>query len=312
MSKILAVCGATGKQGGSVLNYVLKDPELSKQYKIRAITSNPDSEKAQDLKKKKVEVVQGDFADQASLERALVGAHTIFIMTTPAFGPGAYDVQYDQGKRIVDAAVASGIQYIIFSTLPSIIEMTNGECKNIPQFDSKAAVEKYIRGLSVKSSFYAGGSFMENFQEQTFLAPQKDANGTWVLTRNMTPEGRIPLIDASGDTGKFVGAILAEPDKFEGKTLRGAERTYSMKEVTALLAKSAGQEIVYRQVSDREMQDSLPDFLAPIFTEGFPFMEKMGYFGPGQEDLIKWSVGNARGKVTTFEEFLEAHPFRLE
>ena len=27
----------------------------------------------------------------------------------------------------------------------------------------------------------------------------------------------MPLIDAVGDTGKFVGAILGEPDRYEGK-----------------------------------------------------------------------------------------------
>ena len=59
MSKILAVFGATGQQGSSVINYVLQDPELSQEYKIRAITRDVNSEKAKQLKEK-VEVVYGD------------------------------------------------------------------------------------------------------------------------------------------------------------------------------------------------------------------------------------------------------------
>ena len=43
MSKLLVVFGATGQQGVSVVNYVLKDPTLSKQFKIRAITRHVSS-----------------------------------------------------------------------------------------------------------------------------------------------------------------------------------------------------------------------------------------------------------------------------
>lgn len=92
MSKILAVFGATGVQGGSVVNYVLNSPELSQEYKIRAITRDVNTDKAKQLKEK-VEVVQGDMTDSASLKTALAGAHTVFVVTTPSFGPDALEVE---------------------------------------------------------------------------------------------------------------------------------------------------------------------------------------------------------------------------
>jgi len=79
MSRVLAVFGATGQQGSSVINYVLNDPDLSNQYQIRAITRNVDSDIAKELKKK-VDVVQGDVTDPASLEMALENVHTVFVM----------------------------------------------------------------------------------------------------------------------------------------------------------------------------------------------------------------------------------------
>ncbi|RYP82899.1 hypothetical protein DL769_001508 [Monosporascus sp. CRB-8-3] len=57
MAKILAVFGATGQQGGSVINYVLNVLDLSREYKIRAITRDVGSERARQLKEK-VEVVK--------------------------------------------------------------------------------------------------------------------------------------------------------------------------------------------------------------------------------------------------------------
>lgn len=83
MSNILAVFGATGQQGSSVVNNVLADTELSQKFKIRAITRDNTSEKAKQLQLKGVEVAQGDATDRASIETALTGVHTVFIMTAP-------------------------------------------------------------------------------------------------------------------------------------------------------------------------------------------------------------------------------------
>ena len=46
MAKTIAVFGAIGQQGGAVVRAMLKD----KQYVVRAITRNPDSEKGIRLK----------------------------------------------------------------------------------------------------------------------------------------------------------------------------------------------------------------------------------------------------------------------
>jgi uncharacterized protein YbjT (DUF2867 family) len=310
MSKVLAVFGATGQQGGSVINHVLNDPELSEKYKIRAITRDVNSEKAKQLKEK-VEVVQGDVLNPASLEAALTGTHTVFAMTTPSFGPDGLEVEYNSGKTIADIAVEKGAQYIIFSTLPPVKEISGGKYTKVTPFDAKAKAEQYIRDLPIKSAFYSGASFMENFQSQTFLAPRQAPDGNWVLARHVSPKTQFPLIDAVRDTGKFVGAILAEPDKYEGKTFCAAAAIYSLEEIAAILSKATGKTVVYKQIPLKDFKESLPPFLVDIFVEGFSFGEEFGYFGPDSEKLIAWAAKNARGRLSTFEEYLEAHPFQL-
>ncbi|XDG02546.1 hypothetical protein ABKA04_002161 [Annulohypoxylon sp. FPYF3050] len=313
MSEILAVFGATGHQGSSVINYVLNDPELSKQYKIRAITRDVNSDKVKTLKEK-VEVVHGDVFDRASLATALTGAHTVFSMTVPSFAPNGFEIEFNSGKATADVAVEKGAKYIIFSTLPNCTEISGGKYTKVTPFDAKAAIEKYIRGLPIQSAFLSAGSFMENFAEQTFLGPRKEADGTWILARNISPQTEYPLIDAVGDTGKFVGAILAEPEKYEGMTFCAATRMYTLEEIVATIAKSTGKKAVYKQISTEEFRENMgvPGVLADIFEEGFKCMEEYGYFGPEGEKLVKWAAENARGRLSTFEEYLERHPLKLE
>lgn len=130
MSKTLAVFGATGNQGSSVITHVLNDPELSETYRLRAITRDTSTEPARALASKLGslgEVVAGDANDRASLEKALEGVHTVFSMTTPVFGPDGFDAEFTAGKNIADAAVAKGVEYIFFSTLPNVSEISGGK-----------------------------------------------------------------------------------------------------------------------------------------------------------------------------------------
>jgi uncharacterized protein YbjT (DUF2867 family) len=314
MSKILAVLGATGQQGSGVVEYVVHDPELSRQWKVHAITRNVDSDKAKALKEE-VKVVQADATDRASLAKALEGVHTLFAMTTPVFGvENPLEAEFEVIKTIADVAVEQGIQYIIFSTLPSCREISNGKYTAVAPFDAKAKGKEYIETLPIKSSFYCPGSFMENFASQPMLAPRQDPNqkDTWLFTRNMTPETEMPLIDAIGDGGKWVGAILAEPDKYEGKTICAATRMYSMKEMATALSKSTGKNVVYKQVSNEDFAKSLPDMVAALFVDYFGYINDYGYYGPGTEEKVEWAAKQARGKLSTFEGFLEKHPYKLK
>lgn len=55
--KILLVFGATGAQGGSVVDAVLRDSQLSSEYNMRGITRDPSKSKGQELARRGVEPV---------------------------------------------------------------------------------------------------------------------------------------------------------------------------------------------------------------------------------------------------------------
>lgn len=66
MTKSIAVLGATGQQGGGVVNVLLETPG----WKVRAITRNVDGDKAKALAARGAEVVAANIDDEASLIKA--------------------------------------------------------------------------------------------------------------------------------------------------------------------------------------------------------------------------------------------------
>lgn len=308
MAKMLVVFGATGQQGGSVLNAVVNDTELFQIYKVRAVTRDPSSEKAQALKKRDINVVAGDLLDKSTLESALVGAHTVFALTPAAFGLNAFEVEYNGGKNVADAAVAAGAEYLILSTLPNVTKVSGGKYTKVTGFDAKAKVEEYTRTLPIKSAFFSPGSFMQNYQ--TIMAPREAPDGRYSIARHVSPKTQLPLIDTVDDAGKFVGAILAEPDKFEGQTLCSATKLYTMEEIAAAISNATGKTVTYSQIPQEVFRKDLPPW-GDVLIEMMKYQQDFGYYGPETKDLVAFAAANARGKVNTFEEYLAAHPLQM-
>lgn len=160
MSKLITVFGATGQQGGSVIRSILQDDILSKEFKIRGITRDTSKPAAQALLKQGVELVsvrwqhlsgrfnwtltsnQADMNSKESLVKAIQGSHSVFLVTTPAWGVAGSDAELVHGKNVADVAKESDVQHLIFSSLLDVTKETAGRLKHVPHFDQKAQVEQ--------------------------------------------------------------------------------------------------------------------------------------------------------------------------
>ncbi|KAH0556477.1 hypothetical protein GP486_005619 [Trichoglossum hirsutum] len=297
MSKLLVVFGATGQQGGSVVNCVINDSELSKTYKVRGVTRDPSKGAAKALKQKGVEIVKGDLDNTESLEQALCGAHTVFAVTTTDYDDRTKEIA--QGKTVADMAVAAGVQYFIFSTLPHVGINSGGKYTHCYMFDYKAIVEDYIRGLPMKSAFFAPGAFMSNFTKM--MAPYPAGDGTYIISNTVTPQTEIPLLNVAADAGKYVCAILAEPANYEGKVLSAATRLYSFGEAVQIISKLSGKTITYKQLPNNA-------FRLADHAEMLLYFQDFGYYGENTKEKVEWTARNARGRLTTFEEYIAKNP----
>lgn len=134
-----------------------------------------------------------------SIRNALEGSHSVFLVTTPAWGIAESDAELVHGKNVADVAKELNILHLIFSSLLNVTETTAGRLKNVHHFDHKAQVEQYIRSLGVPATFVLPGYFMTNYSVVGLL--RKGENGVWTLAYPVGKESKFPLIDIAGDMG---------------------------------------------------------------------------------------------------------------
>lgn len=184
MSKLIAVVGATGNQGGSVASTFLSSPG----WTVRAITRNTSSPKAQALASRGAELFKADLDDSKSLEEAFRGANAIFVVSdfwgiygdpanqdkrTPEqpLNVYAYDREVQQLKNAIDAAAANidGLDRFVLSSLADVTKWSGGKYTHVYHFDSKAHAEAYGKEthpeLWKKTSIFQAGLFLSNFVE---------------------------------------------------------------------------------------------------------------------------------------------------
>lgn len=139
---------------------------------------------------------------KASVRDALKGSHTVFLMTAPVINQ--WDLEKAQGKNVADVCEELGVEHLIFSSLLSIAELTNGRRTSVHPTEAKAEVERYIRAKNIPSSFVLTGVFMHNFVLPPWANFRKGEDGTLVWTIPGSSEAKIPLIDNEKDVGKHV------------------------------------------------------------------------------------------------------------
>ena len=104
--KIFVVFGATGNQGGSVINAILGDPKTADEFKIRGITRDPSKPNAKALEARGVECVAADINNKDQIKSAFDGAYAVFAMTNYWEKMDA-ELEIRQGKNIADLAKVS-------------------------------------------------------------------------------------------------------------------------------------------------------------------------------------------------------------
>src|SRR5438128_8473973 len=149
--KLIAVIGATGQQGGGVLRAL----QARGQFKVRALTRNPD--KHRELAE---EVVAADLGKPETLKAAFAGAHGVFLVTN--FLEAGTD-ELKQATAAIRAAKDAGVKHLIWSTLPNVEAISGGKF-DVPHFTGKAKVDSIVKAAGFAShTFVIAPFYFQNF-----------------------------------------------------------------------------------------------------------------------------------------------------
>jgi len=237
------VIGATGNQGGSVVQAL-----LPKGYNIRTITRNPDSPKAKKLAEQGVEVLKGDFSDSDSLLKAATGMDTVYAMTTPF--ETSTEEETKQGIAIADVAKKAGVGHFIFGSVADADSNTG-----IPHFDSKYEVEKHIVSLGIPYTISAPAFFMDNHLSPFFLPALKEGK----IKLAMRADKLLQQVSVK-NIGAFVATLVERREKVFGKRIDIAGDEVTGEEAAAILSKASSKDIKFEGSDPKLMLKDNEDF----------------------------------------------------
>jgi uncharacterized protein YbjT (DUF2867 family) len=267
-TKIIAVIGATGAQGGGLVRATLADPK--RQFAVRAITRKTDSDKAHALASAGAEVVAGDADDPASLERAFAGAHGAFIVTNfwEHFSP---ERELNQAAAMARATKAAGVAHAVWSTLEDTrrdIPLDDPRLKTlqekykVPHFDAKGEADAIFAAEAAPTSYLLAAFYWENF---IFFGqgPRKGPDGKNLVLALPLGGGKLPGI-AVEDIGKCAFGIFQRGPEAAGERFGIAGEVLSGPEYAAAFSRHLG---------------------APVSFYDMPFDDYRALGFPGADDM---------------------------
>ncbi|CAG8448043.1 10643_t:CDS:2 [Dentiscutata heterogama] len=270
---LVVVSGATGAQGGSVVNSLL----ATGKYRIRALTRKPESDKAKALVAKGVEVFKADLAVKEDVKNALNGADIAFIVTNfwdSSIYPNNTAEEERQGKMIADVAKEVGLNWLIYRTL------------GIPN-----------------STFIYVGVYASNFGTFFPIITKDDGTSEFVVPlvkENTTFE----IVDAEADTGPVVAKVIEEgPKKWNGKKVPVASERISFGKIAEILTKVTGKQFKLRSTNLEETKMEFPFLASEELLYMFRWYNDYGVFGSDKE-ISDISIAKVlHPNITTFEQY---------
>jgi uncharacterized protein YbjT (DUF2867 family) len=267
---VIAVIGASGSQGGSVVRALVDRGA----FRVRALTRHTDTYRGP-----ADEVVEADLNSPEALETSFAGAHGVFAVSN-FWEPGSDEIA--QGRNAVDAAKKAGVSHFVWSTLPDVESISGGEF-DVAHFTSKAKVDAIVRDAGFASyTFVEAPFYFENLTTNMPPSPLPDGSQGWALP--LPVDARVVHAGSIQDLGGVVAGSFDNPALVgDGAYLSSAAALMSFGDMVDTL-NAQGHALAAIEVP------------AEVFATFFPGAEEMAqmmgywksytYLGPGGDEAI--------------------------
>lgn len=269
----LLISGATGMIGGLVVDALVEGGE-SLVAMVR-----PGSDPGRLASLPGVRVVEGDFDDEGSLERALQGVGRAFLVTNSS------ERTEGQQKAFVSAAKAAGVRHLV-----KLSQLHAAAGSPVRFLRYHATVEAAIEESGVPYTFVRPNLILQAYLP---LAPSIAAG----VLQAPIEESQVSIVDAR-DIAAVAAAALTE-DGHEGHTydVTGPEAV-THAELAAAFGAAAGHEVRFEPVAPKVFVDTMEQ-------TGMPAWQAEGL----AEDYAHYERGEAAG-VSSDVERVTGRPAR--
>ncbi|MFJ9036741.1 NmrA family NAD(P)-binding protein [Streptomyces sp. NPDC102406] len=273
----IAVFGATGQQGGAVV-----DALLDHKTRVLALVRNPQSHRAQALAARGVELAAIRADDPASVAAALTTAEGFYFMTPEANSLEEVEAEIRIGTALVDAAVEAGVPHVVFNSVFGA-DRESG----VPHHDSKHSIEQHLRKSGLRATMVRATAFMENFA--SVMAPSLE-HGEIVLRLPLPADVALKMISVR-DIGRVAAALLLDIAEAPGGAVELVGDELTGPQIAAAFGARAGLPARYEVLPLSVLPNDLDKAMFREFakaTEHPSDLAAMRSIEPATLDLVEW------------------------
>jgi uncharacterized protein YbjT (DUF2867 family) len=273
----IAVFGATGQQGGAVV-----DALLEREARVRALVRNPQSGRAQALAARGVELAAVRSGDPASLAAALTAVEAFYFMTPESNSLDEVEAEIRIGTALVDAAVTARVPHVVYNSVFGA-DRESG----VPHHDSKHWIEEQLRKSGLRAAMVRPTAFMENFA--SVMAPSLE-RGKIVLRLPLPEDVALKMI-AIRDIGRVAAALLLGAAEAPGGAVELVGDELTGPRIAAAFGAHAGLPARYEALPVSVLPSELDRAMFRQFAEAAAFPSDLAVvrsIEPAALDLPGW------------------------
>lgn len=277
---MILVIGGTGKVGGELVKQIA-------QAGIKAKVLVRSAQKAESIHKLGLETAEGDISKIATIEAALQGVDSLFLLTTANLNMADLEI------AIMDAAKKAGVKKIV---LLSAMGVSVQSPLTLGQQHAKS--EEHLKTLGLAFTILQPHAFMQNILNSAASIKQGAIYSNF-------KDGQIAMVDAR-DIAAVALAALTQPGH-EGKTyvVTGGE-TFSYPQLAEKISTLTGKKVNYVDIPSTKVVEAMtgwmkmPEWLANDLAKmGENFAAGHGASTTNVVETV------AKKKPITIDEFLK-------
>ena len=227
MTQTVLLAGATGMLGRQIARHLLDQPDARVRLLVRGGTAAQMRAALDPLLTRGVEIIEGDLADPASLDRATQGVDVI--VSAVQGGP---DVIIGGQVTLAEAGKRNGVRRILPSDYAlDLFKATPGEH---PMFDLRLAADERIAATGMEHVHVLPGAFMDMLKPGAGLIGDDEVVRFW-------GDGTQPVeVTSIEDTARMVARVALDRTVESGKFAFAGDRI-SVLEATKIIEAQTGR-----------------------------------------------------------------------